>query len=238
MIAVRPQVIVHTMVSVDGRTDHVAGDVGLYYELAADLTHDAVLTGSSTLVAAAEAQGIDLAGEDSLPAATGRQASSSTAGANDAANTPPLLVIVDSRGQLTRFGWLKEAPYWRDMLVACSRATPASHIERLARHGIRYVVAGDDRVDLGQLLETLGIDEGIERIRVDSGGALSGALLRTGLVDEISLLIGSYAVGGRSPAGLFVADDLADDGQVTRLELASLERVRGDAVWLRYRVVR
>lgn len=232
----RPRVTVHTMASVDGRIDHFAGDVGLYYELAAGLPQDAVLAGSSTFLAAAAAEGIELTGEDPLPAGGAAPADAKPrAAAPDAA--APLLVIVDSRGQLTRFAWLTKLPYWRAVLVACSATTPPTHLELLVRHGIDHVVVGEDRVDLARLLDVLAAELGIERVRVDSGGTLNGALLRAGLVDEISLLVAPYAVGGRSPAALFVADDLVDDA-VTRLELSGVERLRGDTVWLRYEVMR
>ena len=221
----RPHVVVHTLVSVDGRTDHVAADVGLYYELAGRLPHDAVLTGSATLRSAATAEGIDLGAADAPPG-DDRPAASTEA---------PLLVVVDSRGQLTRFDWLRAVPFWRDLLVACSISTPAGHLERLARQRVEHVVVGERRVDLAGLLHILARDHGLRHVRVDSGGALSGALLRAGLVDEISLMIGPYAVGGRSPASLFVADDLADDG-VVGLELTALERLAGGVVWLRYAV--
>lgn len=233
----RPRVTVHTMASVDGRIDHFAGDVGIYYELAAGLPQDAVLAGSSTFLAAAAAEGIELTGEDPLPAGGEAPADAAPpdAAAPDAA--APLLVIVDSRGQLTRFAWLTRLPYWRAVLVACSATTPPAHLELLARHGIDHLVVGEDRVDLANLLDLLASDHGVERVRVDSGGTLNGALLRAGLVDEVSLLVAPYAVGGRSPATMFVADDLVDDA-VTRLELSGVERLRGDTVWLRYEVTR
>lgn len=223
----RPHVIVHAMLSVDGRLDHFAGDVGLYYEVAGGLPHDAVLSGSATFLAAAAEHGVDLTGEDPIPA----DGPVAPAGPPDA----PLLVIVDSGGRLTRFDWLVEVPYWRGILVACSAATPAGHLDLLERHAIPSVVAGEERVDLGGLLELLAAGHGVKRVRVDSGGTLNGALLRAGLVDEISLLVAPYAVGGQSPSGLFVADDLVD-GEPVRLELLGLERRRGDTVWLRYAV--
>jgi 2,5-diamino-6-(ribosylamino)-4(3H)-pyrimidinone 5'-phosphate reductase len=119
--------------------------------------------------------------------------------------------------------------------VACSASTPAAHLALLERHAIPHVVVGKDRVDLAGLLAHLSDRNGVTRVRVDSGGTLNGALLRAGLVDEVSLLLAPYAVGGRSPAGLFVADDLVD-GDPVRLALTGVERLRGDTVWLRYAV--
>lgn len=223
----RPCVTVHAMVSVDGRFDHFAGDVGLYYALAAELPHDAVLTGSATLLAAASAEGIDMSGEDEpVPAIGG--------------NKLPWLVIVDSGGRVTRFGWLRTQPYWRDIIVLAADTTPPSHLDLLRRREVEYLVVGERRVDLAAALSRLSDQYGITRVRVDSGGTLNGALLRAGLVDELNLLMAPYAVGGRSARGLFVCDDLSDGVEVTRLELISIDRPpsSGETVWLRYRVRR
>jgi 2,5-diamino-6-(ribosylamino)-4(3H)-pyrimidinone 5'-phosphate reductase len=212
------------MLSVDGRLDHFSGDIALYYELVGAIPHDAVIAGSATMLAAAAREGINLAGEDPP---TDERPALGPAGA-------PLLAIIDGAGRLTRFGWLRGVPFWRDVLVACSRSTPADHLALLDRQRVAHVETGADRVDLGALLEMLAADRGVQRVRVDSGGVLNGALLRAGLVDEISLVLAPYAVGGRSAAGLFVADDLA--GDVVPLEPFAVEQLRDGAVWLRYRV--
>ena len=54
----RPRVIIHNLISLDGRLDGFPADAGLYYEMASRLPHQAVLTGSGTMLAAAAA-GID-----------------------------------------------------------------------------------------------------------------------------------------------------------------------------------
>lgn len=237
----RPHVVVHSMTSADGRTDHFTGDVGLYYELAAGFPQDAVLTGSGTLVAAAQSQGISLA--DQEPDLIPERPETGSAPADDPTSVDdprPLLVVVDSRGRLTRFAWLRAMPYWRDVLVLCSSTTSSGHLALLARHRVQHLVVGTDRVDLPAALEALTKEYGVRNVRVDSGGTLNGVLLRAGLVDEISLLLGPYAVGGRSARGVFVADDLApeDSGAVTALRLTGVERLRGDVVRLRYQVER
>ena len=56
----RPRVIIHNLVSLEGRLDGFPADAGLYYELASRLPHQAVLTGSGTMLAAAASEGIDL----------------------------------------------------------------------------------------------------------------------------------------------------------------------------------
>ncbi len=71
---------------------------------------------------------------------------------------------------------------------------------------------------------------------VDSGGTLNGALLREGLVDEVSVLIHPYLVGGTTPGSMFRATDLKKDDDVIRLSLIAVEKAKDNIVWLRYKV--
>jgi len=99
-------------------------------------------------------------------------------------------------------------------------------------------VTGDDRVDLRAALEELHARYGVRTVRVDSGGVLNGALLRAGLVDEVSILVGPCLVGGATPRSIFVAPDLTSAEGVIRLKLVHMEAMRGDIIWLRYEVAR
>ena len=76
----------------------------------------------------------------------------------------------------------------------------------------------------------------MKTVRVDSGGKLNGELLRLGLVDEISLLVHPYLVGGTSPASMFRAADLVHEVGVLELELLQSRKVKQGIVWLRYAV--
>ena len=93
---------------------------------------------------------------------------------------------------------------------------------------VEEVVVGTGRVDLAGALRVLGARPGVEVVRVDSGGALTGALLAAGLVDEVSLLVHPCAVGpahGRRWQGEAVVP-------AGRLSLAGNETLDGLA-WLR-----
>ena len=221
----RPQVIIHNLVSLDGRLDGFPADVGLYYEMASRLPHRAVLTGSGTMLAAAASQGIDLSGEDPGP-------SPGTAATGD---PRPLLVIVDGRGRLTRYAWLREQPFWRDVLVLCSSAAPARHLDRLRRHQIDHVVLGDDRVDLGKALHLLAERHQVDAVRVDAGGGLNGALLRAGLADQLSIVIAPYLAASTAagPLPLIAGPGCPD---AVALELTAVERLRQGHAWLLYDV--
>ena len=103
--------------------------------------------------------------------------------------------------------------------MLCSEATPRPYLDGLRGLGIDYIVHGSDRVDLAPALEELASRFGVKALRVDSGGRLSGVLLRGGLVDEVSVLIDPCVVGGESPASIFRAADLKSAEGITPLKL-------------------
>jgi 2,5-diamino-6-(ribosylamino)-4(3H)-pyrimidinone 5'-phosphate reductase len=153
-------------------------------------------------------------------------------------DTRPLLVVPDSRGRLRSWHLLRKEPYWRDVVALCSRSTPETYLDYLSGRRVEYIVAGDDRVDLRTALEELNAWYGVEVVRVDSGGSLNGALLRGGLVDEVSVLIDPCLVGGTTPRSIFQAADLTSTAGVIRLRLVHFEKVKGDVIWLRYEVMK
>lgn len=58
----------------------------------------------------------------------------------------PLLVIVDSSGRVHNYRMLQKEPWWRDMVVLCSKKTPLSYLEYLEKRQVKYIIAGDNRL--------------------------------------------------------------------------------------------
>jgi 2,5-diamino-6-(ribosylamino)-4(3H)-pyrimidinone 5'-phosphate reductase len=222
-----PRVVVFTEISVDGRSTGFSVDMGRYYGLAARWKVDATLTGSNTLIGA-------YGPEDSLE----EDKSAFEPPERDSEDSRQLLVVVDSRGRLRSWTRLRREPYWRDVIALCSWATPQSHLDYLQARHVETIVAGVEQVDLRAAMEELNARHGVELVRVDSGGTLNGALLRAGLVSEVSVLINPSLVGGAAPLTLFQTRVPASPEDLIPLKLIHLEQVAGDAVWLRYEVVR
>ena len=219
----RPRVTIHNLTSLDGRLDGFVPDIGLYYELAAALPQDGVLTTSQTLLAAAAAGGIAMTGEDTVTEAA------------PAGHALPWLVIVDSRGRLTRLDWLRRQPYWRDVMMLCAQVTSAEHLDRLRRYHVTHLVTGANQVDLSDALHRLADRFGVRTVRVDAGGTLNGVLLRAGLVDELSVVVAPALVGTAVAHPRHLVDGL-DGTDPARLALSSVEQLRHGHVWLRYQV--
>ena len=220
-----PRIILHNAVSLDGRIDWFGPDVAQFYELASRWHEDATLAGSNTIYDPEE----DQPDEDEAEFEPPKQSSD---------DQRPLLVVPDSGGRVRNWHVLRKWPYWRDTVALCSLSTPAAYLDYLRERHVEYIIAGHDHVDLRAALEELNARHGVKVVRVDSGGTLNGALLRAGLVDEVSVLINPCLVGGTTPRSFFRAPDLTGPEGVIQLQLSHLEKLEGDIVWLRYDVVR
>jgi len=216
----KPRVIIHNAVSLDGKATGFEVDMGRYYALVPTWKEDATLCGSGTILAAPEGRVKEK--DEDVP---DRRA--------DPKDRRPLLVVADSRGRVRCWSMLLGAGYWRDGVALCSWRTPDRHRDYLRKRGVSRIVAGEDRVDLKKALATLRTRYNIRTIRVDSGGTLNAALLRAGLVDELSLLV-HPVLAGTSARPLF-ADARPLKGS---FRLFHNERLPGGLVWLRYKVAR
>jgi 2,5-diamino-6-(ribosylamino)-4(3H)-pyrimidinone 5'-phosphate reductase len=223
----QPRVVLHNVMSLDGRMDWLTVNMELYYSLAGRWQADAMLSGSNTLINAYPPEVV--AAEDKAAFESPQR---------EPGDPRQLLVVVDSRGRLRNWHLLRKEPYWRDVLALCSRSTPRTYLDYLRKRHVEYITAGDDRVDLRAALKELGARYGVKLVRVDSGGILNGVLLRAGLVDEVSVLINPSLVGGTTPRSIFQAPDLTSEEGTIKLRLAHVEEMEGDVVWLRYEVIK
>ena len=74
----------------------------------------------------------------------------------------------------------------------------------------------------------------IKRIRIDGGGGVNGSFLAAGLIDELSHVVAPGIDGGDESPTIF---DVGGTGAPTRLRLKSTRRLRGGALWCRYKVL-
>ncbi|GAA4400050.1 hypothetical protein GCM10023168_08380 [Fodinibacter luteus] len=201
----RPYVVIHVAVSLDGSTSGFQADVARFYELAATWHEDVTLAGADTILAQEQ---VLLAADRPGPASGGCT-----------------LAVVDGRGRVSAWQALLDAGCWSRVVAVHSASTPPRS------HGFPEVVKGSDRVDLAAMLLELGEHHGAGVVRVDSGGALNGALLEAGLVDEVSLLVHpaiAPATGRRPWFGGAPATPRA-------LTLVAAEALEGGLVWVRHR---
>lgn len=73
-------------------------------------------------------------------------------------------------------------------------------------------------------------------VLADGGGRLNGALLRAGLIDELTLVILPVAIGGTGIPSVFDGDPLAPGQFPTQLNLTTSRVTADGTLWLSYDV--
>lgn len=214
----RPKVIMHTQISLDGCIRGFQPAAG-YYIAADQMQTDMVLFGSETVRLAAETYPPEPRQAMRRPAVK----------PNDERQ---IWVVPDSRGILRNLHVFRDTPYCKDLLLLVSSKTPREYIEYLEQREYDYISVGDNHVDLAEALRVLYEKYACRTLRTDSGGILTSVLLEQGLVDEISLIVSPCLVGTREPTvfrSLRLPQNMA-------LKLISCEPLGGE-LSLRYSVL-
>jgi riboflavin biosynthesis pyrimidine reductase len=101
---------------------------------------------------------------------------------------------------------------------------------------VSYLFCGDDHVDLEVALDKLRRVLGIRRLMLEGGGTFNGAMLRAGLVDEISQVVVPVADGGRGIPTMFDIPGDPPRRAAAALRMKSQRMLPGGVSWVRYRV--
>jgi len=143
-------------------------------------------------------------------------------------------VFLDAHGKAV---WARREIGGDPILVVLTESVSDSHLAGLRGDGVSYIFAGATRIDLAAALETLNTELGIERILLEGGGSANGALLRAGLVDEISLVVCPVVDGSTGAPAVFDSGGVdLGPAPIERMVLTSHRVLDGGIVWLRYRL--
>jgi 2,5-diamino-6-(ribosylamino)-4(3H)-pyrimidinone 5'-phosphate reductase len=122
-----------------------------------------------------------------------------------------------------------------DHVVAIlSERVSDEYLAFLRERGVSYLLAGARDVDLPLALGKIGVRFGVRTLMLEGGGRINGAMLRAGLIDEVSLLVAPVADGRIATPALL--DIEGYDVTPCPLALEAAERRADDVLWLRYRV--
>jgi len=199
-----PFVVGHVAVSLDGATTGFDVDIGRYYSLIQTWDEDMTLAGADTILAQEAAL-------DEAPMPGPREGA-------------PILAVVDSKRRVTSWDKLRRCGYWADVVALRIDDHPDGEVAEIVTQGTR--------VDLRLALRHLTDERAARVVRVDSGGALLGALLSKGLVDELSLLVHPLLTGQTQAQRWFGRDE----GRTQELSLLAAERLESGLLWLRYEI--
>ena len=225
----RPYVICHMVPSVDGRIVTARwrlprGLLAEYERTASSFAADAWIIGRISME--------PYAGHAALPARVSRARIPRTdfVARSDA---PSYAIAIDPGGKLR---WESGSIDAEHVVTILTEEVPDRYLAFLRSRGVSYLFGGKGRIDLPAVLRKLRARFGIRTLLLEGGGKINGSFLAAGVIDELSLLIAPVADGGIGTPSLF--DARKGSGPARHLKLVSVERRRGDLLWVRYRVRR
>lgn len=216
----RPKVILHNSISLDGSLTCFEPNMELHYRIAGMFKPEVHLIGSNTITAGIELYGAGVPPEKPSDFQKPKRN-----------KKLPTWVIIDSKGKLQ--GLLhtcRQFEQVRDIILLVSQTTPKQYLQYLDERHYEYHLVGKDSVDLPEALALLTKTYQVQTIVTDTGQILGNLLLNQGLVDEISLLIHPVIVGKTSYT-MFSA--INKDLDLTLIKCEHLEK---KYIWLLYKI--
>jgi riboflavin biosynthesis pyrimidine reductase len=140
-------------------------------------------------------------------------------------------IAIDPWGKLR---WQSNAIDDAHVITVLSERVSDDYLAFLQSRGISYVFGGKASIDLGRVLMKLRTGFGIRKLLLEGGGRINGSFLSAGLIDELSVLIVPVADGSVGTPTLF--DAKVGRGLARELRLISVAKLKGDLVWLRYKI--
>lgn len=231
----RPKIICHILQSIDGNIDGAffsqPETMPVLREFACireEYACDAVISGAVT---AAEIYGCGRA--EKLPETAERFSREDW----QAAELDKYAVIIDGQGTLAwQSGTVQRRGSSMHVIVILQENVSNAYIAHLRRAGVSYIFAGKDSLDLPQAARKLNEQFGIRTMLLSGGGVVDWAFLQARLVDEISLVIPPVIDGGTGLASAFDDSSFAPGHSPVSARLTDVQRIDGDAVWLRYTI--
>ena len=138
-------------------------------------------------------------------------------------------IALDPSGRLT---WTRNHIDGEHVVSILTEAVSDDYLAFLRSKGVSYLFGGKRDIDLEKVLAKLARHFGIHTLLLEGGGKINGSFLAADLIDEVSVLVAPVADGAIGQPSLFDLDGARAPAR--RLKLVSVEKRRGDLVWLRY----
>jgi len=119
--------------------------------------------------------------------------------------SPKWFAVVDGRG---RVPWSYTGEGDVSLVVLACDRTPLAYLAWLRELEVPYLIAGEDRVSLPRALEKMRSLLSATCVVSEGGGGLNGALLRSGVVDELHMIWFPAVIGGADTPSSFDGEPL------------------------------
>lgn len=144
-------------------------------------------------------------------------------------------VVLDAQGKIA---WGRSDIGGDPILVVLTEAVSDAHLAGLRADKVSYFFAGETSIDLARALDFLNREVGVERLLLEGGGVVNGSFLRTGLIDEVSVIVWPVVDGAAGAPCVFdsTREDAGQAAPLRAMQLLHAESMSDGSVWLRYRL--
>lgn len=225
----RPFVISHMMMSVDGRIDcpmvaQISGEE--YYTVLDSFGVSSKLSGRVT--AALECAAVAKEIPASKDVTVGKES------VHKEVDSDEYTIIVDTHGRLVMSDGEADG---HPLIVVMSEDVSEEHLQMLRKNHVSWIATGKRNIDLQRALDILGEQFGIKKLVIVGGGNINGGFLEAGLIDEVSVMVAPGIDGRKGETAVFDGCIWKSDAPYN-LQLKSVEQVAGtEVIWIRYNSV-
>jgi len=122
------------------------------------------------------------------------------------------------------------------VVLLVSQLVSNDYLAHLRAAGVSYLFCGRDRVDVRIALNKIAGVLGLRKLLLEGGGTFNGAVLKAGLIDEISQVIIPVIDGGVGVAGICDIPGRTPGKSAATLRVIQHKKLPGGVNWFRYRV--
>lgn len=220
----KPYIVCHMMTSVDGRIDCAMTEkltgVDHYYETLDSFGVPVTVSGRVTAELEMAEPG-RFEAKDRTPYEKNGFSLKENTGCWD--------VVMDSKGTLL---WPDQKKEKKPVLVVTSQLVSKEYLDYLDSKHISWIVAGENHIDLKEVVRVLNEAFGVNKLAVVGGGTINGGFLEADLLDEISILMGPGIDGRRGMGAVFDGRSMEKDPVPLRLK--SVKAFEDGSLWIRY----
>jgi 2,5-diamino-6-(ribosylamino)-4(3H)-pyrimidinone 5'-phosphate reductase len=208
----RPHVILSAAISVDGKIATKTGNSNLSSKIDKIRVHklrskvDAILIGQNTL-------------RRDDPILSVRYAK----GRN------PIRIILDSRGKISSKSKIIKTCNKIPTILAVSKNISNKNLQRLKKYPLEIIIAGENKVNLKQLLKQLEKRK-IKKLLLEGGGTVNWEFIKQGLFDEIIVTVTPFLIGGTKSISLVQGLGFSKISKSTKLKLKKIKQQKNELV--------
>jgi 2,5-diamino-6-(ribosylamino)-4(3H)-pyrimidinone 5'-phosphate reductase len=141
----------------------------------------------------------------------------------------PTRIVLDSFGTILPSSKIIKTANKVPTIIAVSKKAPKKNLAKLARHPVKILIAGQNKVELKKLLSTLHKQK-IKTVLLEGGGTLNWEFIRQGLVDELVVAVTPHIVGGKDAITLVEGKGFSKILHSPKLRLHKIARQNNEVV--------